>query len=73
MFVVVAAAKPPPADTHPLHHSRECYEKDGSLLPTKKGIFLKPDQWRAIVGAAADITTALDRQNTGYVLELGSK
>jgi hypothetical protein len=49
------------------------YEKEGQLLPTKKGIMLKPDQWRALVGAAGAITSALTAHNTRYVLELGNK
>lgn len=51
---------------------RECYEKDGQTLPGKKGIMLRPDQWRMLAGATDDITAALNAHNTRYALELGN-
>lgn len=38
---------------------REFYEKDGQLLPGKKGIALQPEQWRKLIGMADDINSAL--------------
>lgn len=54
-------------------HTRECYEKDGELRPGKKGIMLRPDQWRMLVDAAGAVTDALTAHNTRYTLELGNK
>ncbi|BDA42711.1 probable RNA polymerase II transcriptional coactivator KIWI [Coccomyxa sp. Obi] len=38
---------------------REFYQKDGEDAPGKKGINLKPEQWEALVNAAADIDAEL--------------
>ncbi|GIL75777.1 hypothetical protein Vretifemale_5506, partial [Volvox reticuliferus] len=37
---------------------REYYERDGQLLPTKKGVNLNPSETEALLAAAADITAA---------------
>ncbi|KAJ2949888.1 hypothetical protein O0L34_g11208 [Tuta absoluta] len=38
---------------------REHYEKNGTLLPGKKGISLNPEMWRKLVSLSDDITEAL--------------
>ncbi|KAF8067183.1 SUB1 [Scenedesmus sp. PABB004] len=53
-------------------HSRLRAQKDGVRLPGKKGIMLKPDQWRKVVDAAPAISAALAARDTGFKLDLGS-
>jgi hypothetical protein len=48
-------------------------QKNGELLPGKKGIMLKAEQWAAIVAASEDINGALHSRNPSYKLELGSR
>lgn len=38
---------------------REYYEKNGDLLPGKKGISLTPEQWRMIMSLGDEITETL--------------
>ncbi|WIA32807.1 hypothetical protein OEZ86_005989 [Tetradesmus obliquus] len=52
---------------------REMYEKDGQQLPGKKGIALKPEEWRKICDAAEAISSAHGGRDTRYKLDLGSK
>ncbi|CAL8467636.1 g7174 [Coccomyxa elongata] len=42
---------------------REYYQKDGEDAPGKKGINLQPEQWEALVTAAADINAELQGLN----------
>ena len=41
---------------------REYYEKDGELLPGKKGIALDLPQWDRLVAAVPDISAAVKEQ-----------
>ena len=41
---------------------REYYEKDGNLLPGKKGIALDLRQWDKLVEAVPDIDAAIQQQ-----------
>lgn len=41
---------------------REYYEKDGELLPGKKGIALDLPQWDKLVEAVPDINAAIKQQ-----------
>ncbi|KAI5631358.1 transcriptional coactivator p15 (PC4) domain-containing protein [Phthorimaea operculella] len=38
---------------------REYYEKNGNLLPGKKGISLNPEMWRKLVSLSDEITETL--------------
>lgn len=38
---------------------REYYEKNGEMLPGKKGISLTPEQWRMIMSLGDEITETL--------------
>ena len=38
---------------------REWYERDGEVKPGFKGVSLKPEQWKALAAAAADVTSKL--------------
>lgn len=38
---------------------REFYEKNGEILPGKKGIALTPTQWEKLLEIAKEVTTAL--------------
>eukprot|EP00879_Flechtneria_rotunda_P006969 GHRR01007316.1.p1 GENE.GHRR01007316.1~~GHRR01007316.1.p1 ORF type:complete len:472 (+),score=174.73 GHRR01007316.1:139-1554(+) len=51
---------------------RETYEKDGNVLPGRKGILLKPEEWKQICREADTISEALDKRDTEYKLNLGS-
>ena len=42
---------------------REYYEKNGELLPGKKGIALDIPQWEKLSGAVPDIDTALQQES----------
>ena len=41
---------------------REYYEKDGELLPGKKGIALDLPQWDKLVEAVPDVNAAIQQQ-----------
>jgi hypothetical protein len=41
---------------------REYFEKDGQLLPTKKGISLMPQQWLAARDAIAELSSRMTTQ-----------
>lgn len=45
----------------------------GELRPGKKGLFLRREQWAALVGAADAITAALEARDRAYVLDIGPK
>ena len=38
---------------------REWYERDGEVKPGFKGVSLKPEQWKTLAAAAADVTSKL--------------
>ena len=42
---------------------REYYEKNGELLPSKKGISLDTTQWDKLVAAVPEINAALQQQS----------
>lgn len=44
---------------------REYYERDGELLPGKKGISLDLPQWDKLVEAVPDIDAAIKQQEQG--------
>ena len=50
-----------------------CVQKDGEMRPGTKGISLLPEQFQVLKGAAADVSRALQAQDTGYRLALSSK
>ncbi|CAH0384352.1 unnamed protein product [Bemisia tabaci] len=39
---------------------REFYEKDGDLLPGRKGISLSAAQWKKLVGVVDEVNAAID-------------
>lgn len=47
-------------------------QKDGALLPGKKGIFLKPAEFKLVAGNVAAISAAAASQNMQYTLDLGA-
>lgn len=52
---------------------REFYEKDGALAHTKKGLQMDPQQFHVLKEGAADISAALQSQNTEFELTLAPK
>ncbi|KXZ56426.1 hypothetical protein GPECTOR_1g38 [Gonium pectorale] len=52
---------------------REYYEKNGAMLPGKKGIALSPDDWRTLAGALGDVSAALARKDSTYSMQLSGK
>ena len=50
-----------------------CAQKDGEMRPGTKGISLSPEQFKVLKEAAADISGALQAQDTGFRLALSSK
>lgn len=48
-------------------------QKDGELLPGKKGISLSPEQFNILKESAANIQTALAAEDTAYKLPLSSR
>ena len=73
----------PPCDTRAAPHASGVLwrfetqtagvQKDGEMRPGAKGISLSPDQFGILKEAAADISTALQAQDTGFRLALSSK
>ena len=47
-------------------------QKDGALHPGKKGIFLKPAEFKMDAGNMAAISAAAASQNMTYELDLGA-
>ncbi|GIM00510.1 hypothetical protein Vretimale_5289, partial [Volvox reticuliferus] len=49
---------------------REFYEKNGEMLPGKKGIALSPADWATLSSHLADVDAALKRRDMGFCLQL---
>jgi hypothetical protein len=52
---------------------REFYEKDGALAHTKKGLQMDPQQFQVLKEGAADLSAALEAQNTEFELILSPR
>ncbi|KAK9909758.1 hypothetical protein WJX75_007053 [Coccomyxa subellipsoidea] len=54
----------------PLVDIREFYDKDGQLLPGKKGIALTTEQWATVKASAAAVLKALEAETEDFTVEL---